>query len=602
MINLNINGITYLYPEAGDVDWGPSTTQWAQAVTSGMLQKAGGAFPLTQNVDFGGTNGLISIFFSSRSANTATQGQFRLSSQDQIMFRNQSNTLDLPIGLNVNDQLTFNGVPFVPVSVQDTTTIELTQDLSGLIEAQVKSDSLTDTEIATNAAIAYSKLNLVGSLVNADVATNAAIQMSKLEVLTSNRAAVTDGSGAISASTITNTELGYLSGATSNIQTQLTGKANLSGATFVGAVVLPGNPVSGLQAATKAYVDSVAQGLAVKPQADVASTGNLTLSGEQTIDGVLTSNTRILVKNQNNQAENGVYVTSSGSWSRSSDMNQWEDLVSAYVFVSGGSTQAFSGWYFTVSPGGTLGTTPVTIELFSQAGTITTDGQGLELVGTELSLELDGTTLSKSSLGLKVNEINNAQIGAAAAISLSKLQTLTANRVLLSNGSGVVSASSVTNTTLSYLDVTSSIQTQLNGKLTNPMTTNGDLITRASGNPARLGIGSTNQVLTVVAGQPAWASINQPQSITSVSSNLTLSSQNMVYLVNTTATRTLQLPSPTAGMSFTVKDVSGQAATNPINIQRYSTEQIEGVSATKLLQTNYGAWRFLCDGTNWWIL
>lgn len=51
-------------------------------------------------------------------------------------------------------------------------------------------------------------------------------------------------------------------------------------------------------------------------------------------------------------------------------------------------------------------------------------------------------------------------------LAISDLPALTANKVLLSDGSGVVSASSISNTALSYLDATSSIQTQLNAKLT----------------------------------------------------------------------------------------------------------------------------------------
>ncbi len=60
--------------------------------------------------------------------------------------------------------------------------------------------------------------------------------------------------------------------------------------------------------------------------------------------------------------------------------------------------------------------------------------------------------------------IVNADVSAGAAIALSKLAAVTASRVLVSDASGFVSASSVTTTTLGYLDATSSIQTQLNGK------------------------------------------------------------------------------------------------------------------------------------------
>ena len=61
-------------------------------------------------------------------------------------------------------------------------------------------------------------------------------------------------------------------------------------------------------------------------------------------------------------------------------------------------------------------------------------------------------------------DITNSEVNASAAVALSKLATVTASRVLESNVSGVVSASSVTSTTLGYLDATSSIQTQLDAK------------------------------------------------------------------------------------------------------------------------------------------
>ena len=63
-------------------------------------------------------------------------------------------------------------------------------------------------------------------------------------------------------------------------------------------------------------------------------------------------------------------------------------------------------------------------------------------------------------------DITNSEVNASAGIALSKLATVTASRALESNVSGAVSASSVTSTTLGYLDATSSIQTQLDAKAT----------------------------------------------------------------------------------------------------------------------------------------
>jgi hypothetical protein len=81
-----------------------------------------------------------------------------------------------------------------------------------------------------------------------------------------------------------------------------------------------------------------------KTNAAVATRTNIVLSGEQTIDGVLTSNSRVLVKNQGNREENGIYVSSAGAWSRATDADSVLDLINAAVYVTGGSTQADTAW------------------------------------------------------------------------------------------------------------------------------------------------------------------------------------------------------------------------------------------------------------------
>lgn len=62
------------------------------------------------------------------------------------------------------------------------------------------------------------------SLVDANIDAAAAIAFSKMENLTTDRALVSDGSGDVSVSAVTATELGYVSGVTSAIQTQLDAK------------------------------------------------------------------------------------------------------------------------------------------------------------------------------------------------------------------------------------------------------------------------------------------------------------------------------------------------------------------------------------------
>ena len=86
---------------------------------------------------------------------------------------------------------------------------------------------LDDSQTLTNKAI-DSDNNTITNLVNADIKSSAAIAFSKMENLTTARALVSDGSGDVSVSDVTSTEIGHLDGVSSNIQTQLDTKAATS--------------------------------------------------------------------------------------------------------------------------------------------------------------------------------------------------------------------------------------------------------------------------------------------------------------------------------------------------------------------------------------
>lgn len=177
---LIINGVTYNYPEVDDVDWGPDATDWASAVTSGMLQKAGGLFQLLAEADFGTGFGLKSLYYKSRSANPADAGQIRLARADVINWRNQANGANLSLGVSSSNILQFNGVNIQnSLSISDTTTIDLTFAADSL-SADIIAGSITNSLISTSAAIAFSKLAtladgniLVGSALG--VATSVAV-------------------------------------------------------------------------------------------------------------------------------------------------------------------------------------------------------------------------------------------------------------------------------------------------------------------------------------------------------------------------------------------------------------------------------------------
>lgn len=207
-------------------------------------------------------------------------------------------------------------------------------------------------------------------------------------------------------------------------------------------------PTLSTDAATKNYVDSVAQGLDVKASAVVATTANITLSGTQTIDGVaLVAGDRVLVKNQSTASANGIYVVAAGAWTRATDADTWAKLVSAFVFIEKGTVGADTGWVSTIDQGGTLGSTAVTFSQFSGAGTYTA-GTGLTLTGTQFSITNTAVTAgSYGSVSKTLVATVNAQ-GQLTALSasdiaiantqvsgLGTMSTQNANAVAITGGS-----------------------------------------------------------------------------------------------------------------------------------------------------------------------
>lgn len=161
-----------------------------------------------------------------------------------------------------------------------------------------------------------------------------------------------------------------------------------AGGTMTGTLVLSGPPAGTLDATTKAYVDAaVLTGLHPTTAVATASVGNITRSGEQTIDGVLTSASRVLLKNQSAPAENGIYVSAAGAWARATDMDTWAEVPGIYTFVTAGTVNASTGWSCTSLPGGTIDTTAITFVQFSAPGTYTASG-GITKTGSNFTANI----------------------------------------------------------------------------------------------------------------------------------------------------------------------------------------------------------------------
>jgi hypothetical protein len=148
------------------------------------------------------------------------------------------------------------------------------------------------------------------------------------------------------------------------------------------------DPTNPQDAATKAYVDAQSQGLDIKPSVRAASTANLTLSGEQTIDGVaVVAGDRVLVKDQSTASQNGIYIAASGAWSRSTDANSSAKVTPGlYTFVEEGTAGADTGWVLTADAPITLGTTGLPFTQFAGAGSVTA-GTGLVRTGNSIALD-----------------------------------------------------------------------------------------------------------------------------------------------------------------------------------------------------------------------
>jgi hypothetical protein len=168
-----------------------------------------------------------------------------------------------------------------------------------------------------------------------------------------------------------------------------TGSINVSGFKITSVA----DPVSDTDAANKRYVDSARSGLDVKQSVRAATTANITLSGTQTVDGVaLIAGDRVLVKDQTNATENGIYDVASGAWARSSDADNspgGEVTSGMFTFVENGTANDNIGYVLTTTNPITLGSTNLTFTAFSSAGAITA-GLGLTKTGDTLDVNVGG--------------------------------------------------------------------------------------------------------------------------------------------------------------------------------------------------------------------
>jgi len=281
-----------------------------------------------------------------------------------------------------------------------------------------------------------------------------------------------------SANVVTDLIVGKTSGVTitaagsnQNINLVPTGTGKVNVGNFIISNVA--SPVASTDAATKQYVDDVAQGLHTHDSCNAATQttlasisggtvtynngtsgvgATLTTTGTYTtIDGVtLSDGMRILVKDEVTTANNGIYVrTSSTVLTRADDFDTPTEMAGGdFTFVTAGTLYDNTGWVMP-DPVTTVGTSPVVWVQFSGAGTYTA-GTGLALNGSVFSIA--NTTVVAGAYG-------NGDYNATFTVNGQGQLSAAANVAITAN------AANLTGTTLTATIVNSSLTSV--GTLTN---------------------------------------------------------------------------------------------------------------------------------------
>jgi len=158
---------------------------------------------------------------------------------------------------------------------------------------------------------------------------------------------------------------------------------------------------------------------AIKGPALVATTAAITLSGEQTIDSVaLVSGDRVLVKDQADGTENGIYVVDTGPWGRAQDFNKSNDIAEGtLIAIAQGATYAKS-MYILTTPDAEIATTALTFARYADpAGVAVADAAAAAALASELAAAASEAAAAASEAAADADRIAAQAAAAAAAIS-----------------------------------------------------------------------------------------------------------------------------------------------------------------------------------------
>jgi len=261
--------------------------------------------------------------------------------------------------------------------------------------------------------------------------------------------------------------------------------------------------------AAKTYIDNTRSGLEVKDSVVVATTGNITLSGTQTIDGIaVTAGQRVLVKDQTTASQNGIYIVSASAWSRSTDADTAEELNSGvFFFVEKGTVNADNGFVMTQDTAITFGSTDITFSQFSGAGQITA-GNGLAKSGDTLLVNTGtGITVTGDNV-----VIDTAWTGQAAITTVGTIGTGTWNGTAISatyggTGLNTSSATGVGIVTSGTWTTPAQLTVGFGGTGASTFASNGILYGNGTGTIQVTAAGTNGYFLKSNSGTPAWTNV-----------------------------------------------------------------------------------------------
>jgi len=342
-------------------------------------------------------------------------------------------------------------------------SVDSDQYVDGSIDTAHIGDSQVTTAKIADSNITSAKI-LDGTIINADINASAAIEATK-----------------IYNGTVANVEFGYLNGVTSAIQTQLdaklvkannlsdltsasTARTNLGLGTIAtqdannvsvsgGSITGLGDPSVSSEAATKNYVDQAVAGLRTRVIAEAATTANIDLTADlqngDTLDGVtLVTGDRVLVKDQTDATENGLYlVVASGTASRDPQFDTIAELSGQMIVVNQGTANDNKIFLCTTDSDATIGVSNITYTQVTPSNVGTVTSVGVADSGSSEFTVTGSPITSSGTINLAVNSIANTKITGLGTASTQDVGT-SANNVVQLNGSAqlpAVDGSNLTN-------------------------------------------------------------------------------------------------------------------------------------------------------------